>query len=157
REIALREIAQEVDEEVAAYRKKRRIQDAWATQDRIMVCISPTQPSTRLLRRGWRIARRLHGEIVAVYVEARPTSEAEEEILRTAFALAARLHIPVVTLLGDVAAELIRYAREHQITQIVVGHSSRSRWQEFLRGSIINRLARELRATDILIVAAPDE
>jgi two-component system, OmpR family, sensor histidine kinase KdpD len=157
REIALREIAHEVDEDVAAYRKERRIQETWATHERIMVCIRPTKPSLRLIRRGWRAAQRLHGEIVAVYVENKPPGEAEQQILRNDFALADRLGIPVVTLHGDVAGELIRYARENQITQMVIGHSSRSRWQEFLQGSIVNRLTRELRAIDILIVAAPPE
>lgn len=157
REIALREVAQEVDEDLEAYRKERNVKDTWATHDRIMVCVSPDQTSLRLIRRGWRIAQRLHGEIVAVYVENSPPTEAQKEILRNDFALADRLGVPVITLQGDVANEIIRYARENQITQIVVGHSDRTRWQEFLQGSIITRLARELRTIDILIVAAPDQ
>lgn len=153
REIALREIAHEVDEDLTAYRKARHVQETWATHDRIMVCISPTRSSLRLIRRGWRIAQRLHGDIVAVYIENRSPSEAQQEILRNDFALADRLGVPVITRHGDIAAELIRYARENQITQMVIGHSSRSRWQELLHGSIITRLARDLRAVDILLVA----
>lgn len=157
REIALREIAQEVDEDINAYRKERNIKEPWATHDRVMVCISPDSSSLRLIRRGWRIAQRLHGDIVAVYVESNPPDAAAQEVLRNDFALADRLKIPVVTLHGDVASEIIRYARENRITQIVVGHSDRTRWQEFVRGSIINRLTLELRTIDILIVAAPSE
>ena len=41
--------------------------------------------------------------------------------------------------------------------EFVLGHSDRSRLQEFLKGSIINRITRELRAVDILIVANPEE
>jgi two-component system sensor histidine kinase KdpD len=154
REIALREIAHEVDEAVEASRREQKIRETWATHDRIMVCISPKESSMRLLRRGWRIAQRLHAEIVAVYVESRTTGESEQAILRNDFALADRLKIPVVTVQGDVATEIIRYAREKQITQIVLGHSDRSRWQEFVKGSIINRLTQELRTVDILIVAS---
>ena len=157
REIALRELAGEVDEDTAAYRKNKNVKETWATRDRIMVCISPDQSSLRLLRRGWRIASRLHAEIVAAYVESKPTNEAQKLILRDDFALADRLAIPLVTLQGDIAGEIIRYARENQITQIVIGHSDRSRWQEFLKGSIINRLTLELRTIDILIVAAAEE
>ena len=157
REIALREIAQEVDEDVTSYRKERHVMGVWATHDRVMVCISPDRSSMRLLRRGWRVSQRLHGDIVAVYVESKPTTEVEQEILRNDFALADRLKIPVVTLHGDVAGEIIRYARENRITQIVVGHSDRTRWQEFVRGSIINRLTNELRTIDILLVAAPED
>ncbi len=155
REIALREIAHEVDEDVTAYRKDKRVDDQWATHDRIMVCVTPTQSSMRLIRRGWRISQRLKGEIVAVYVESQPCNEKEQEILRNDLALAERLKIPIVTLHGNVAAELIRYAGENRITQMVIGHSSHSRWHEFVYGSLVNRLTRDLRAIDITIVAAP--
>ncbi len=153
REIALREIAHEVDEDVSEYRRDKKIRETWATHERIMVCISPTQSSLRLIRRGWRIAQRLHGDIIAVYVENRPPKDLSMKVLKNDFALADRLQIPVVTLHGDVSTELIQYARDHQITQMIVGHSDRSRWQEFLKGSIIDRLTRELRTIDILIVA----
>lgn len=155
REIALREIAQEVDDDVSAYRREHHIEAAWATHDKVMVCISPTQSSMRLMRRGWRIAQRLKGEIVAVYVENRAPNAKEQETLKNDFALADRLKIPVITLNGDIASELIRYARENNITQVVLGHSDRSRVQEFVKGNIINRLTRELRSVDILIVANP--
>jgi two-component system sensor histidine kinase KdpD len=153
REIALREIAHEVDEDVTAYRKERHVKEPWATHDKIMICISPDRSSMRLIRRGWRISQRLHADIVAVYVENKLPNEAEKQILKNDFALADRLKIPVVTLHGDVAGEIIRYATENRITQIVIGHSDRTRWQEFLRGSIINRLTQELRNIDILLVA----
>ncbi len=153
REIALREIAHEVDDDLTEYRKDQKIRETWATHDRIMVCISPTQSSCRLLRRGWRIAERLKAEIIAVYVETRPPNQKEQAILKEDFALADRLKIPVITLNGEVSPEIIRYAKENQITQLIVGHSDRSRIQEFLRGSIINQLTQNLRMTDILIVA----
>jgi two-component system sensor histidine kinase KdpD len=157
REIALREVAQEVDRDLSDYRKERRIKKTWATKDRIMVCIAPELASMRLLRRGWRIAQRLDADIVAVYVENRPLTPKQQEQLRSVFALADQLKIPVVTLHGEVADQLIAYAKEHQITQLVIGHSSRSRLQEFLKGSIIHRLSQELRNIDILIVAPPEE
>ncbi len=157
REIALREVAFDVDTQLSSYRREHRIEQTWAARDRIIVCLSPTTSSMRLIRRGWRIAQRLKGDMVAVYVESRPLKEKEQEVLRNDFALAERLDIPVVTLYGDIAEELIHYASKNQITQIVVGASSRTRWQELIHGSIISQLARELRTTDILIVAAPRE
>ncbi|CEK19515.1 osmosensitive K+ channel His kinase sensor [Chthonomonas calidirosea] len=157
REIALREVAQEVDRDLSDYRKEQRIKKTWATKDRIMVCIAPELASMRLLRRGWRIAQRLDADIVAVYVENRPLTPEQQEQFRSVLALADQLKIPVVTLHGEVADQLISYAKEHQITQIVIGHSSRSRFQEFLKGSIIHRLTQELRNIDILIVAPPED
>jgi len=153
REIALREVAHEVDTDLEEFRRDHHVHEAWATQDRVMVCVSPDRASLRLIRRAWRIAQRLHADIVGVYVEHRPPTEEQQGTLKNDFALADRLGIPVVTLHGEVAAELIRYAKEHQITQIVIGHSDRTRWQEFLRGSIINELTRALRTVDILLVA----
>ena len=86
-------------------------------------------------------------------METRPPNQKEQAILKEDFALADRLKIPVITLNGEVSPEIIRYAKENQITQLIVGHSDRSRIQEFLRGSIINQLTQNLRMTDILIVA----
>lgn len=157
REIALREIAHEVDQDLTAYRQDKHITEAMASHDRVMVCISPDESSMRLIRRGWRISQRLHAEIMAVYVESATLTPAQQEILKNDFTLCERLKMNVVTLHGDVAAELIHYARDNRITQMVIGHSDRSRWREFVRGSIINRLTNELRAIDILIVAAPTE
>ncbi len=157
REIALREIAHEVDEDVTEYRREKHVREQWATHDRIMVCISPSPESMRLLRRGWRIAQRLKAEIVAVYVESAELKPEEQEALRNDLALAERLKIPVVVLHGSTATEIVRYARENRITQLIIGHSSHSRWHEFLNGSIIRTLTQELRDVDILIVAHATE
>ncbi len=156
REIALREVAQEADEAVEAYRKERHVTEAWATHDRVLVCISPDRPSLRLLRRGWRISQRLHAEITAIYVESSEMTAERKEILSAGFALADRLGVSIVTLQGDVASEIIRFTRERQITQLVIGHSNRPRWRQFFKESIVDKLTRELRTIDILIVAAPD-
>jgi len=156
REIALREIAHEIDQDLSATQKEKHSEDQVPTHDRLMVCISPDVSSMRLIRRGWRIAQRLHAEIVAVYVEANVLNAEQQNFIRNDFALAERLKIDVVTLQGDVAGEIIRYARANRVTQIIIGHSDRSRWQEFVKGSIINKLTSELRTIDILLVAAPE-
>lgn len=156
REIALREVAREVDDDVTSYRREKQIENHWATQDRVMVCLSPTASSLRLLRRGWRIAQRLQADIVAVYVADRVLNPREQDILRNDFALTERLNIPVVTLHGNVSREVIRYAQQNEITQLVIGHSSRSRWQKLWKGDIIGRLTEELRTVDLLIVTEPE-
>ncbi len=155
REIALREVAREVDDDVSSYRRDKHIETHWNTGDRILVCLSPTTSSLRLLRRGWRIAQRLQGDLRAVYVADHPPNEGERAVLGNDFALAQKLDIPVVTLHGEVASEVIRYARENEVTQLVIGHSSRSFWQKLWKGDIIGRLGRELRTVDILIVTEP--
>lgn len=154
REIALREVASEVDRTVKDYQTSKYIRQPWQTHERIMVCISPDKLSGRLLRRGWRIAHRLRGDIVAVYVPVgKPTLE-QQAVLENDFALANRLDIRVDRTEGSKIAEaLADYALKNHVTQIVIGHSGRSKWEELWRGSIINDLIRLVRGIDVLVVA----
>jgi two-component system sensor histidine kinase KdpD len=153
REIALREAAGRVDEDVLELRKEKRIQKPWQMHEKVMICISPSNPSMRLIRRGWRIAQRIHADIVAVYVDEGRLSEKQEKIVSDDFSLADRLGIKVVKLRGQAAEELIKYARENDITQVMIGHSNKSRFGSMVREPISTSLARELRTIDIHIVA----
>ena len=157
RELALREAAGRVDEELLEYRKEKRIEKPWAVSDRVMICISPTQSSMRLLRRGWRLGQRLHANVVAVYVEEKSPDEREATILEEDEMLAKRLEIPVVRLHGKVVDMLIEYARKNGITQLVIGHSHRTSLQQRFKTSVIAELVRELKTVDILVVAAEPE
>ncbi len=157
RELALREVAERVDIDVLEYRRENKIVRPWAARDRVMICVSPTQPSLRLIRRGWRIGQRLRGDVVAVTVEEDAHSAKEQKILEEDFRLAQALEIPIVRLKGDVADELIKYAETNNVTQLVIGHSGRSRVQELIRPAIVNSLIRELRTVDILVVANEKE
>ncbi len=154
REIAMREAAGRVDEEVLEYRKKKRIEKLWATNDRVLVCISPSKPSLRLVRRGWRMAQKMNADAVALYVEEKEPTEEEDRILHDDFALAERLGIKVEKTKGKPLEEIIRYCKEHNVTQLVVGHSQRSKLEQITKGSLINDIIRELRTVDILVVAA---
>ena len=154
REIALREVAGEVDRSVQIYREEHDVTDQWRTQERIMVCISPDQPSDRLLRRGWRIAHRLRAELVAVYVATEKVTPRQQQVLDADLALASSLGIRMEQVAGrDIAQALAAYAREHQVTEIIIGHSGRTAVQEFVQGSIINKLIRLVRGIDVLVVA----
>ncbi len=152
RELALREIAEHVDFDVEEYRREKGIAKPWAAHDKVMLCISPTRSSLRLVRRGWRAAQRRHADIVAVCVEDRPASI--DPKLRDDFNLVERLGMSIIRLQGNVSEQLVKFARENGITEIVIGHSMRTRLQESIKGSIISTLARELRNIDILVVAA---
>jgi two-component system sensor histidine kinase KdpD len=157
REIAMREAAGRVDEDLSAYRKDKNIERPWATNDRVMICVSPNRNSLRLIRRGWRVGQRLRGEVVAVHVEESNLSEQEAKILKDDFALAERLGIRTVTLRGNVATQLIGYAKDNSITQILLGHPERTRVQEVFRANLVSELARALRTVDITVVAAESE
>ena len=158
REIALREVASEVDRSVQSYREENDVSKPWQTQERVMVCISPDKPSDRLLRRGWRIARRLRADIVAVYVPLGKPTLNQQKVLESDFSLANRLGIRIERTVGTKVAEsLAEYAAAHQVTQIVIGHSHRTRLQEFVQGSLVNDLIRLARGIDVLLVAESQE
>ncbi|RYG41346.1 sensor histidine kinase KdpD, partial [bacterium] len=154
REIAMREAAGRVDEDLDEYRKDKNIAKPWATSDRVMIAISPNRGSLRLIRKGWRMGQRLRGEVVGVYVEESGLDEAHRAILKSDMALAERLGIKTVALKGEVAESIIKYAQEHNITQLLMGHPERSKLQNLTRRSIVQEVARALRTVDITLVAA---
>jgi two-component system sensor histidine kinase KdpD len=153
REIAMREAASRVDEDLAEYRKDKRIERPWAAQDRVMICISSTRSALRLIRRGWRMGQRMHGEVLAVHVEDGPIGDRERKILADDFKLAERLGIQTFTLKGELAPTLIEFARERNVTQLIIGHPQRNRLQEILRPAVLAELVKALKTVDILVVA----
>jgi two-component system, OmpR family, sensor histidine kinase KdpD len=153
REIAMREAASHVDEDLVAYRKEKRIEKPWATQDRVMICLSPTRTSLRLIRRGWRMGQRMHGDVIAVHVEDSALGDKERKILDDDFKLATKLGIETVRLKGELAPTLIHFAQERNVTQIIIGHPARSRIQTIMKPSLLTELVRTLKTVDILIVA----
>lgn len=153
RELALREVAGRVDDDLIETRREERIVRPWQTSDRILLCVSPNRSSLRLIRRGWRIAQKIHGECRAVYVEEGRLSPHEERILQDDFTLCERLGIETETLSGEPGEAIVRYAQEHNVSQVILGHSDRTRMKEFLRGSLLFDLARALKTVDILVVA----
>lgn len=157
REIAMREAASHVDEDLVEYRKEKRIEKPWAAQDRVMICLSPTRSSLRLIRRGWRMGQRMHGDVIAVHVEDGALGDRERKILADDFKLAERLGIETVTLKGELAPTLIKLAKDRNVTQIILGHPERSRIQNIMKPSLLAELVRVLKTVDILIVATETE
>jgi len=154
RELALRETASEVDRSVQFYRHEQGITEPWQTQERVMICISPCQPSDRLLRRGWRVAQRLHADVVGVYVASSKVNAKQQKILDGDYSLATQLNIPVERIEGtDVAKSLAEYASQQQVTEIVIGHSRRSKLDQLIKGSTINKLVSLVPGIDVLVIA----
>jgi len=159
REIALRRTAEEVDDDLEEYREAKHIEGTWGAQERLVVAVTPRPMAAKLIRRGYRLARRMNGRFYVVFVRTPglPLSGKEEQALREVFELAGELGGEVVELPGDsVADELIEFANTNQATYLVMGQSARSRIDEVLRGSIINRIMRETKNIDILVVADPE-
>jgi len=154
REMTLRKVAEETDDRLGSYRKEKKIDETWPTVERVMVAITPMPGAKAMIRRGWRLADRLGGELLVLYVDNKPLSEEQKQALQSYIDLAEELGAEVRQVSGkDVVDEIVRFARERQVTQIVMGASRPSRWEEITRGSIINRLMRRTQSLDILIVS----
>ncbi len=157
REMALRRVAERVDVEMRAYMQQHAILGPWPATERLLVCVSPSPLSERLVRSTRRLSRWLSAEWVAVYVEtpqhARLSAADQERVLRT-LALAEDLGAEVVRLHGrSVAETVVSYAISRNATKIVVGKPLRSRWRELLRGSIVDQILAESQDLDLYIIS----
>ncbi len=154
REMALRLTAERVDHQLQDYMQVKQIAGPWKSGERLMVAVSPAQFSERLIRWTRRMAYNLEAPWVAVHIETtRQLNESEKNGLANNLALARKLGAEVVIASGEnIADTLIRVARQRNITQIVVGKPLRSRWDELLKGSVIDHLVRISGDIDIYVV-----
>ncbi|HTQ04667.1 MAG TPA: sensor histidine kinase KdpD [Polyangiaceae bacterium] len=157
RELALRHTAERVDAQMLAYRKAQGIEQTWATTEQILVAVSPSPYSARLARAARRMAAALHARWYAVYVEpvsARPLPKAAQARLSQNLRLAEQLGAEVVTLSGEnLGQALIHFAREHNVTKMIVGKPLVVRPWDKLRGSLVDRMARESGDIDLYVTA----
>jgi two-component system sensor histidine kinase KdpD len=144
RELALRKAADQVDSQMLSYMQSHAIAGPWPTRDRIMACISPSPLMPRLVRTARRIAERRRAPWIVLYVETPAhdrLSDEEKTQINRALTLAEEFGAEVVTVAsGNVPAEIIRQARQRNVTEIVVARSHRSRLVNRLRGTLTDRL-----------------
>ncbi len=146
RELTLRRAAERIDAEVCAYRADHEIGQTWAAAERVLVCVGPSPSSATLIRGARRLAAGLRARWVAASVEAPgafPLTPAARARLQAHLRLAESLGAEVACLSGPrVADELLRYARAHNVTRMVIGKPTHARWRDRLKGSLVNQLVR---------------
>lgn len=160
RELALRKTTEEVDTQLHEYMKAHDLREGRAAQEHITVLIAPRPFASKLVRRGYRLANRLQGTFSTVHVRVpgAALSNREQVLLDEAYDLTRNLGGQVIELRGDsVPQEIVKHVNEAETTYIVMGQSARSRLEEIIRGSIINRIMRDTRNIDIVVVADSDE
>jgi two-component system sensor histidine kinase KdpD len=152
RELALRFVADESDEELLEHLRRHRPQALWEARERIMVAVTAAPGTDVLLRRAARIASRAKGELDVVHVIADDTSlpddsQAIDGLRQLTADLGARwyeIHD------DDPARAIVCFARQHQITQIVIGSIQHSWWRiPVLGGRIVRRVIEEAAASGI--------
>src|ERR1700691_6225558 len=148
RELALRRTAERVDEQLLNEMQAHAIQGPWPAGERILVCISEDPRAAGLVRYAKRIADRLHGPWVALYVEGRRSTQLSDEQrdrVADTLRLTEALGGEAITLPGGdrpIADDVIGYAQANNVTQIVIGKSARTRWFEIIHGSVVHDLVR---------------
>jgi len=150
RELSLRFVADETEEELLEYLRSRGAGgEVWETTERIMVAITGAPGNASVIRRAARIAARVKAPLIAIHVvsgdaDARGSSTAELEELVKAVGGTWQ------TLEGeDVAKTIFAAAVDRHITQIVLGTSRLTRWQSITRGSVIQQILRMASDNDI--------
>jgi two-component system, OmpR family, sensor histidine kinase KdpD len=157
RELALRFVADESDEELLEHLRQHQPRVPWETTERIMAAVTTAPGTDTVLRRAARIASRYKAELEVVHVIADDTGLSGDrrpiDALRELAAdLGARWHeIPS----GDPARAIVGFARQHEITQIMIGPIHRSWWHMAVGGPIVRRIIEEAGASgiDVLIMA----
>lgn len=165
REMSLRRAAERVDDQMRAYMQTRAIQGIWAAGERLLVCISPSPLSERLVRTTRRLADELNAEWIALYVETPQFASMSQEkrdrvagILQLAEDLGARSYIlSAGSSMEAVTQTIIDFAHKNNITKIVTGKPLRPRWQEILRGSLVDKLIHKSGDIDVYVVTSSDK
>lgn len=159
RELALRAVADRTDEDLDAYMRMHNITGPWPTKERVLVCITGNPAGQVLVRRGYRMAQRLRGDlfVAAVTRPGHTPGLQEARSLDQHLRLAREFGAEVIREEDeDTAGRLVHIAKDVRATQIILGESRRSRWAELLHGSVIERILHETRDADVLIVARMD-
>lgn len=161
RELALRSTAERVDAQMRDYRSAHAIRRPWPATERLLVTITPSARSARLVRAARRIAAALHAEWIVVNVERpgqlRSANDANERLQRI-LRLAEQLGAETATLTGlRVSDEIVRYARERNATRILVGKPTRPRWLSRWSGSLVDDLVRQSGDADVYVIGDSGE
>ncbi|AIQ12349.1 histidine kinase [Paenibacillus durus] len=158
RELALRELADDVDERLESLDRKDSFRGPWRRKETIFVGVTTSCNAERLIRRGFRIAYRLKAAWYVMYVQK--GTEVPENLSKridTLRELTTRLggtfELQYAEHDKEVASILLDKANEYAGTQMIVGQSHRRFWDKLRNGSIVKTILRHARHMDVLIVS----
>jgi two-component system, OmpR family, sensor histidine kinase KdpD len=157
RELALRFVADESDEQLLGRLRQDRPAVLWETTERIMVAVITAPGTDALLRRAARIALRYNAELEVVHVIVDDTGlpgdhRSTDDLRELAADLGAHWH---EIQQDDPARAIVGFARQHGITQIVIGPIHRSWWHMTVGGPIVRRVIEEAGASGIDVLVIP--
>jgi two-component system sensor histidine kinase KdpD len=158
RELALRHTAESVDAQMRRYMASEGIRKTWAAGDRLLVCVGPGELSERLVRGTRRMAGALGAPWLALYVESRQHlrfTDEDRARLEANLRLAEKLgaETAVIEGAGSLVEDILVFAKDRNITKLVVGKPSRPRWQELVMGSTVDDLIRHSGDIDVYVIS----
>jgi two-component system sensor histidine kinase KdpD len=158
RELALREIADDVDERLESWDRNQSLRGPLRRREVIFVGVDIDSDAERLIRRGFRLAYRLKAEWHVHYVQDGSTWTDEKAAKRDALLklterLGGKFEMSKAENKKHIAATLLTAANHAKATQLIIGQSDRPLWHGLLRGNIVRQLLRTGRHMDVLIVA----
>ncbi len=159
RELALRQVAEQVDRSLESYMEAEDIRKNWAVRERIAVCISSNPSGQYLIARGARMARRMDAELYVVHVDREfGLKESNQNALNANLRFAESLGARVVRIKGRRFAEgVAEFVRSKHIPQVIFGRAPIRDWRKYLYLSAVHRFLRESPAVDVHIVTQESE
>jgi two-component system, OmpR family, sensor histidine kinase KdpD len=159
RELALRQVAEQVDRSLETYMEDQDIRKNWGVRERMAVCISANPAGQYLVARAARMARRMDAELYVVHVDREfGPKESNPSALAANLKFAENLGAKVIRLKGrSVADSVADFVRSRHITQVIFGRAAVHDWRKYLYLSAVHRFLRESPAVDVHIVTQEPE
>jgi two-component system sensor histidine kinase KdpD len=159
RELALRQVAEQVDRSLESYMDAKDIRQNWGVRERIAVCISGSPAGQYLVARAARMARRMDAELYVLHVQRELAPRPENpKVLDANLRFAENLGAQVVKLKGKSVADTIaEFVRGKHVTQVIFGRAPVRDWRKYLYLSVVHRFLRESPPVDVHIVTQESE
>jgi two-component system sensor histidine kinase KdpD len=159
RELALRQVAEQVDRSLESYMEAQDIRKNWGVRERMAVCVSANPAGQYLIARAARMARRMDAELYVVHVDREiGPKESNQNALAANLRFGENLGAQVVRLKGrSVADAVAEFVRTKHITQVIFGRAAVRDWRKYFYLSAVHRFLRESPAVDVHIVTQESE
>jgi two-component system sensor histidine kinase KdpD len=159
RELALRQVAEQVDRSLESYMEAQDIRKNWGVRERMAVCVSGNPAGQYLIARAARMARRMDAELYVIHVDRELGLEKNNQsALAANLRFAENLDAQVVRLKGrSVADAVAEFVRARHITQVIFGRAAVRDWRKYFYLSAVHRFLRESPAVDVHIVTQETE
>ena len=157
REMALRIVADRVDKQLHDYMQLKRIKGPWKSGLHLLVAVSHTQQSAKLLRWAKNLSYTMGADLQAVYVETTyKLGSRESEQLNKNINLARQLGIKFRFIThSDMVKAIVDFAQKENITHIIIGKPRIRNLLTLLRlGNFVNRLIRYSGNIDVYILGS---